>query len=167
MTKVSREDLPYRACVGVMLLNAEGKVWIGRRIPKWSGDQSGMLWQMPQGGIDKGEEPEQAALRELEEETGVTRGSIIGRTEEWLYYDLPDDAIGFALKGKFRGQKQHWFAIRYEGADADFNITPTDHEPEFDQWKWEDIEKLPDLVIPFKRDVYEQVVKLFAPLARA
>ena len=167
MTRIKREDLPYRACVGVMLFNAEGKVWIGRRIPKWSGDQSALLWQMPQGGIDKGEDPEQAALRELEEETGVTRGSVIGRTQDWLYYDLPDDAIGFALKGKFRGQKQHWFAIRYEGSDADFNITPTDHEPEFDQWKGEDMEKLPGLVIPFKRDVYEQVVKLFAPLVRA
>ena len=167
MAKPVREDMPYRACVGVMLLNPAGQVWIGRRIAKWSGDQSALLWQMPQGGIDDGETPEQAAIRELEEETGASKGTVIGRTQEWLYYDLPDEALGVALKGKYRGQKQHWFAIRFDGTDDDFNIAPTDHKPEFDAWRWEDMEVLPGLVVPFKRPVYEEVVRLFKPLTRS
>ncbi len=167
MTKPVREHMPYRACVGDMLLNRDGKVWIGRRISKWDGDKSAQLWQMPQGGIDKGELPEDAALRELQEETGASTGTVIGRTDDWLYYDLPDDALGIALKGRYRGQKQHWFAVRHEGSDDEFNISPDDHEPEFDQWRWEDIDKLPDLVVPFKRSVYEELVRLFMPLTRS
>ena len=158
--------MAYRACVGVMLLTAEGKVWVGQRIPKWHGDGSAQLWQMPQGGIDKGETPEEAAWRELAEETGATRAKVIARTEDWLTYDLPDEALGIALKGRYRGQKQHWFVMRYEGEDSEFNIAPSDHEPEFDDWKWEKLEHLPDLVIPFKRSVYEQLVSLFGALAK-
>ncbi len=165
MSAVKHEDMPYRACVGIMLLNAEGKVWIGHRIPKWSGDRSAWPWQMPQGGIDEGEAPEQAALRELKEETGATRGTIIARTKDWLYYDLPNKALGTALKGRYRGQKLLWFVMRYEGEDSEFNIIPKDHEPEFDSWKWEDVDKLPDLVIAFKRPIYEELVRLFGPLA--
>ncbi|MEM7428648.1 MAG: RNA pyrophosphohydrolase [Pseudomonadota bacterium] len=167
MTYPDRESMPYRACVGVMLLNTQGRVWIGRRIPKWHGDQSARLWQMPQGGIDEGETPEEAALRELAEETGASRGTVVGRTQDWLHYDLPDDALGVALKGRYRGQKQHWFAIRFEGSDDDFNINPADHKPEFDQWRWEDIDNLPGLVVPFKRPVYEELVRLFKPLTRS
>ncbi len=165
MAKINREDLPYRPCVGVMLFNAQGKVWIGRRISKWHGDNSATLWQMPQGGIDEGESEKQAALRELEEETGASAATIMGRTENWLYYDLPQDALGIALKGRYRGQKQHWFAMRFEGSDDDIDISPQDHKPEFDAWKWEDIDKLPGLVIDFKRPIYEELVRLFRPLA--
>ena len=165
MTEFDRESMPYRACVGVMLLNAHGKVWIGQRIPKWHGDLSAKLWQMPQGGIDKGETPEQAAWRELEEETGATKATLIGKTTDWLYYDIPDDALGVALKGRFRGQKQHWFVMRYEGTDSEFNIAPEDHEPEFDAWKWEQLQALPELVIAFKRDIYTELVKQFGSLA--
>ena len=167
MTNPVREDMPYRACVGVMLLNGAGQAWIGRRIPKWSGDKSAQLWQMPQGGIDDGESPEEAALRELEEETGASKGTVIGRTDDWLYYDLPDGDLGIALKGKYRGQKQHWFAIRFEGSDDDFNLSPADHKPEFDAWRWEELDELPGLIVPFKRPVYEQVVRLFKPLTRS
>ena len=167
MTKPVRENMPYRACVGVMLLNPAGQVWIGRRIPKWSGDQSAQLWQMPQGGIDEGESPEEAAIRELAEETGASKGTVIGRTDDWLYYDLPDDALGVALKGRYRGQKQHWFAIRFDGSDDEFNIAPADHKPEFDAWRWEEMDALPGLVVPFKRPVYEEVVRLFKPLTRS
>lgn len=160
-------DLPYRPCVGIMLLNAEGRVWIGRRIPKWEGDgkDENRLWQMPQGGIDDGEAPEEAAFRELEEEAGTRQASVIARTEGWLAYDLPPEALGAALKGRYRGQKQKWFAMRFEGSDADIDIAPDlGEKPEFDTWRWEPMENLPDLVVPFKRDVYMQVVAAFQHL---
>ncbi|MEM1201076.1 MAG: RNA pyrophosphohydrolase [Pseudomonadota bacterium] len=166
MAKPDRESMPYRACVGVILLNTEGKAWIGKRIPKWEGDGSAHLWQMPQGGIDKGETPEEAAWRELAEETGATKATLLGQTSEWLYYDLPDDALGIALKGRFRGQKQHWFVMRFEGEDADINIAPDDHEPEFSTWRWEALETLPDLVVPFKHALYTELVKQFKDLAK-
>ena len=159
-------SLPYRPCVGIMLLNHQNLVWIGRRIPKWEGDGSPYLWQMPQGGIDKGESAEEAAFRELEEETGATRASILERTRGWLRYDLPPEALGKAMKGRFRGQEQKWFAMRFEGDDADINIAPEKGEkPEFDSWRWEPMANLPDMVVPFKRDVYVQVVEAFRHLA--
>ena len=158
-------DLPYRKCVGIMLFNEAGKVWIGRRVAKWDGDGSQSLWQMPQGGIDEGETAREAAMRELEEETGTNKAKIIGEHGNWLNYDLPQEALGIALKGQYRGQTQKWFAMRFLGHDADINIDGFDgHEIEFDQWRWGDIDDLCDLVVPFKRSVYEQVVIAFRPL---
>lgn len=152
-----------------MLLNRQGKVWIGHRISEGNTEYSGSpkRWQMPQGGIDKGEDPEPASLRELHEETGVTSVSLLDRTDDWLTYDLPKHMWGTGLKGKYRGQKQMWFAYRFEGDESEIAINPppAGHAAEFDTWRWEDMVKLPDLIVEFKRDVYEQVVNRFAHLA--
>ena len=148
-----------------MLLNSSGLVWVGRRIPKWEKDAASQMWQMPQGGIDKGEQPRDAAFRELEEETGTTKASLLAETDDWLTYDLPPEALGIALKGKYRGQKQKWFAMRFEGDDSEIDIAPEKGEkPEFDAWKWVAMSELPDLIIPFKRRVYLQVVDAFRHL---
>lgn len=165
------DSLPYRECVGIMLLNAQRQVWIGRRTPstiKWSGEgDSPLIWQMPQGGIDKGETPEQAAWRELKEETSVSSAKIVAKIDDWLYYDLPKEAVGSALKGKFRGQKQKWFAMVLTGPEAEINIAAEDGiEQEFDQWKWSNMDQLVDLIVPFKRNVYAQVIKDFSHLSR-
>jgi putative (di)nucleoside polyphosphate hydrolase len=144
-------DLPYRPCVGIMLFNQDGKVFVGKRI-----DQTVEGWQMPQGGIDKGEEPRQAVLRELQEEVGTDKAEILGEMDDWVTYDLPEHLVGVAFKGKYRGQKQKWFALRFTGADSDIDLTQ--HEPEFSDYRWVDIDALPDLIVPFKRDSYRQVV---------
>ena len=168
---VDRESLPYRPCVGIMVLNADGLVWAGRRVKGKdlnSAPESattGGWWQMPQGGIDNGEKPKVAALRELKEETGTANAEIIGKTKDWLKYDLPVEAIGVALKGKYRGQMQKWFALRFLGEDSEINISPEGHRPEFDAWQWVPITQLSVLVVPFKRDVYCQVVNEFGHLA--
>ncbi|CDO59456.1 Adenosine (5')-pentaphospho-(5'')-adenosine pyrophosphohydrolase [Candidatus Phaeomarinobacter ectocarpi] len=156
--------LPYRPCVGIMLLNASNKVWIGRRAMKRSvqQDEPGS-WQMPQGGIDEGEDPLPAALRELEEETGISDVEVIGQTENWLTYDLPEHLVGKALKGKYCGQKQKWFAMRYLGNDSAIDLSKAEDD-EFDDWRWEDAAQLPGLIVEFKRPVYEQVVEHFAHL---
>jgi len=163
---IDAASLPYRECVGIMLLNANGQVWVGRRIPKWPRDSGALIWQMPQGGIDKGETPEQAAWRELKEETSVSSAQVVAAIDDWLYYDLPADVVGTALKGKYRGQKQKWFAMKMIGPESEINIAADDGlEQEFDQWKWSDMDQLVDLIVPFKRDVYAQVIKGFAHLA--
>lgn len=159
--------MPYRPCVGIMLLNAAGKAWVGRRLPKWVGDRSAHVWQMPQGGIDKHETPIEAAFRELEEETSVTSAQLLAEAPSWLTYDLPDDLLGIALKGRYRGQRQRWFAMRFTGDDREIDIRPKKgHKAEFDAWRWEDLAQLPGLIVPFKRKIYEDVVAAFAPLAR-
>ncbi|MDR7145872.1 RNA pyrophosphohydrolase [Rhizobium sp. BE258] len=171
MTKapITADDLPYRPCVGVMILNREGLVWAGRRIPIANSeyDGSAQLWQMPQGGIDKGEDPLEAAYRELYEETGMKTVSLLGEAKDWINYDLPPHLIGIGLKGKFRGQTQRWFAFRFGGDDSEIAINPPPggHEPEFDDWEWKPMADLPDLIVTFKRKVYEQVVAEFSHLA--
>lgn len=157
-------DLPYRPCVGVMLLNRAGKVWIGRRAddPNVQEDEPG-AWQMPQGGIDEGEDPQPAALRELLEETGIGNVEVLAETDGWLTYDLPEHLVGVALRGKYRGQKQKWYAMRYLGEDADIDLAKAEDD-EFDAWRWEDAAALPELIVPFKRPVYEQVVAAFRHL---
>jgi putative (di)nucleoside polyphosphate hydrolase len=163
------EGLPYRPCVGVMLVNPEGGVFIGRRADRSGAPEgAGSWWQMPQGGLDEGEEPETAARRELAEETGVRSISILGRTRHWLVYDLPERLIGVAWEGRYRGQKQLWFVARFEGEESEIDLgAEARNEPEFDAWRWAALEELPALVVPFKRPVYKAVVAELAPLLEA
>ena len=152
----------YRPCVGVMLINQQGKVWMGLRADA-PGDAEGPgdWWQMPQGGIDKGEDPETAAFRELFEETGVKNAVVLGRTEGWLTYDLPAEIQANAWGGRYKGQKQIWFAFRFTGDDAEINIDPPegeDHKKEFDDWHWTDAEQVTQRVVAFKREVYVRVM---------
>lgn len=161
MKKIDAKKLPYRPCVGVMVLNAQGRVFVGRRIHQ----ELGQAWQMPQGGIDEGEDMRAAALRELEEETGITQVSFLAEAAEWFTYDLPPEAVGIALKGKYRGQKQKWFAVRFLGTDRDVNLKH--HKPpEFDAFRWVAVDELVDLIVPFKRGVYAKVVEAFRHLAK-
>ncbi len=166
---VRGEDLPYRPCVGVMVLNREGLVWVGRRIPAENSefDGSPKLWQMPQGGIDNGEDALSAAVRELYEETGMRSVSLLAEAGRWINYDLPPQLIGVALRGKYRGQTQRWFAFRFEGDEHEIAINPPPggHHPEFDAWAWKPMRELPDLIVPFKRAVYDQVIAEFRHLA--
>lgn len=161
--------LPYRACVGIMVLNHHGKVWIGHRLAEGNSEYTGSAkrWQMPQGGIDKGEDPHPASLRELYEETGIHSVSLLDQTCDWLLYDLPEHLLGTGLKGKYRGQKQKWYAYRFEGDEDEITINPPPdgHAPEFDDWRWEDMHRLPELIVDFKRDIYQQVVNRFSHLA--
>ena len=160
--------LPIRACVGIMLFNREGKVWVGRRKPKWAGDHTAHIWQMPQGGIEKYEPPRLAAFRELREETGVTSVDVIAEHPEWLTYELPDALLGVALKGRYRGQRQKWFAMRFRGEDSEIDISARDGlKAEFETWRWAPISLVPKLIVPFKRQVYEDVVGAFGHLAGA
>jgi putative (di)nucleoside polyphosphate hydrolase len=164
----SFEDLPYRPCVGMMVLNREGRAFVGRRVNGPEHVDATHSWQMPQGGVDEGEDPYPAALRELYEETSIRSVEKIGEVPEWLHYDIPREIVGQAWKGRYRGQKQKWYAFRFTGDEREINIaSPGDgHEPEFVEWRWEAIENLPGLIIPFKRGVYEKVVAAFAPLAK-
>jgi putative (di)nucleoside polyphosphate hydrolase len=149
-----------------MLLNRDNLVWLGRRSDKDNDEGVGQWWQMPQGGIDEAEDPAAAALRELAEETSARSAEIIAETPGWLVYDLPEHLIGKSWQGRYRGQKQKWFAARFLGDDSEFNLTPDGHKPEFDAWRWAGIDELPDLVVPFKRTVYEQVVAAFRHLVQ-
>jgi putative (di)nucleoside polyphosphate hydrolase len=155
------EDLPYRPCAGIMLANTEGKVFVGQRVDR---APEGDAWQMPQGGIDDGEDAQEAALRELLEETGVNPDlvDIIARSREEYFYDLPDELVGKVWKGKYRGQRQHWFLLRFKGSDEDINIE-TEHQ-EFSDWQWVTPDRLPHLIVPFKRRLYEAIVAEFGEL---
>lgn len=162
--------LPYRPCVGVMVLNGDKKVWIGRRkdAPK-DAEGAGTWWQMPQGGIDEGEDAREAALRELYEETSIRSVDVIGEIEDWLTYDLPEHLIGLAWKGRYRGQRQKWFAARFTGSDSEIEIEAPGggmHKAEFDQWRWAEMDEVPNLIVPFKREVYNKVVAAFSVLTR-
>lgn len=149
--------LPYRPCAGIMLLNAQGKIFVGQRI-----DSTLEAWQMPQGGIDDGEDAEQAAIRELAEETGITpdKVELIATIDHELFYDLPDDMIGKVWKGKWRGQRQLWFLYRFLGKDSDVDIA-TKHQ-EFRAWRWADPAELPEVIVPFKKALYDEVLAGFA-----
>ena len=162
------EALPYRPCVGVMLINTDGRVFVGRRSDRSEEGVDSTWWQMPQGGLDEGEEPEAGARRELAEETGVTSARFVARTQEWLTYDLPDELIGIAWEGRYRGQKQLWFAARFEGPESEIDLGPRDgHEQEFDAWQWVTLAELPALVVPFKRKVYLSVIEQLGAVARS
>jgi putative (di)nucleoside polyphosphate hydrolase len=153
----------YRRCVGIALFSREGHVFLGKRaqrgvVPQFS-------WQMPQGGVDEGEDPLQAASRELYEETRVSSTRYLGEVEGWLHYDLPRELA--AWKGRYRGQAQRWFAFRFTGGDEEIDVAnpPDGHHVEFSRWRWEALEKTPEVVVPFKRDVYEHVAAAFASYA--
>ncbi len=158
------EDLPYRPCAGVMVLNRAGLAFIGRRVDGPEQIDNTHVWQMPQGGIDPGEDPWPAALRELREETNISSVERLGEIAEWLSYDIPREIVGRAWKGKYRGQTQKWYALRFTGEENEIDIAHPagGHEPEFVQWRWAPLQNLPDLVVLFKRPVYERVVKEFA-----
>jgi len=146
-----------------MLINASGLVWIGRRLPKWVGDKSSAIWQMPQGGIAPGEDPERAALRELEEETAVSSVEVLAEASGWLTYELPEHLVGVALKGRYRGQRQKWFAMRFTGDDREIDISARDgRKAEFDAWRWARMAELPGLIVPFKRPIYDRLCLEFA-----
>jgi putative (di)nucleoside polyphosphate hydrolase len=156
--KINPAELPYRPCVGLMVLNRAGKVLVGKRV-----DQTIESWQMPQGGIDPGEDPRETALRELEEEIGTAKVEFLREHPDWLIYDLPPQLVGVAWDGRYRGQKLKWFAVRFVGTDADINLK-TPHQ-EFSDWKWTDVDKLPALIVPFKRETYAKVIEAFRDLA--
>lgn len=169
-TKIDPADLPYRPCVGVMVLNSAGLVWVGRRKAGEADSEVGdrpQLWQMPQGGIDAGEAPLAAARREIYEETGMTDLDLLDEAPGWINYDLPADRIGITWGGRYRGQTQKWFAFRFLGDESEIRIDPPPggHQAEFDQWAWKPMAELSGLIVPFKRKVYDEVVAAFAHLA--
>ena len=165
-----RDAQPYRDCVGVAVFNRHGDVFIGRRKPEPSGDDVSEVeapWQMPQGGIDLGEDPLRAALRELFEETNIASVSLLAEAPEWITYDLPDDLLGIALRGRYRGQRQRWFAFAFTGNDGEIDVDNPGGgkvEAEFDAWRWERLSRTPQLIVPFKRPAYEQVAAAFAEI---
>ena len=160
------QDLPYRLSVGTMVLNRQGRVFVGRRFAGPEHVDVDHPWQMPQGGVDRGEDPYPAALRELAEETNITSVKLLAEAPEWFTYDLPPELVRHAWGGRYRGQKQKWYALRFTGKDSEINVAHPagGHEPEFSAWRWVPMRELPELIIPFKRNVYEHVVAAFAHL---
>jgi putative (di)nucleoside polyphosphate hydrolase len=158
------QTLPYRPNVGAVLFNPAGLVFVARRadLPNAEGAPGG--WQLPQGGIDADEDPRRAVLRELQEEIGTARAEIIGEHPDWLLYDLPASLLGVALGGRYRGQRQRWFALRFTGTDADIRLDLDPH-PEFDAWRWAPLGELPALAVDFKRPIYEVLARSFARFA--
>lgn len=157
----------YRPCVGIALFNRDGLVFVGRRLAGGNEPRLRKAWQMPQGGIDAGEDEETAARRELFEETNVRSADLLGTTKDWLAYDLPKPFAGLAWKGRYVGQRQKWFAFRFTGEESEIDVAHPGggHKPEFGAWRWERLERLPKLIVSFKRDVYEKVAEEFAPFA--
>jgi putative (di)nucleoside polyphosphate hydrolase len=170
MPKIDPETLPYRPCVGALVVNRDGLVFVGHRSDGPEEPEGpGTWWQMPQGGIDEGEAPETAVYRELYEETSIKSVSLIAESDDWFLYDLPPELLGKAWKGRYRGQKQKWYALRFEGDDTEIDIlTPGGghHKAEFNAWKWAPLKELTDLVVPFKREVYRQIVAEFTDKIR-
>lgn len=168
MTAPDIAALPYRPCVGIALFNKAGRVWVGRRSDaNAEGEGKGHWWQMPQGGLDEGENAYEAALRELYEETSVQSVSLIREAPGWLTYDLPPELVAVSWKGRYRGQKQKWFALRFEGKESEIDVLNPGggkHSAEFTEWRWEKLDRLPDLIVPFKRGVYAEVVHAFADI---
>ena len=163
------ENLPYRPCAGLCVINRNGLVFIGRRIDGPEHTDDTHVWQMPQGGLDPGEDSYKCALRELYEETNIKSVERIGAVDDWLTYDIPREILGQAWKGKYRGQTQKWFAFRFTGKDSEIDVKRPGggkHKAEFVAWRWEPIKNLPKLVVPFKRKIYARVVKEFTPLAK-
>ncbi len=157
--KTDGDALPYRRGVGIALFNRAGKVFVAQRL-----DSPGPAWQMPQGGIDKGEAPLDAAWRELQEETGVTSAELLAESKTWLTYDLPPELAATLWKGKYRGQEQKWYAFRFTGDESEIDIAG--EHPEFSSWKWVDFPQVTELIVPFKRVLYEKVVLEFKHLAK-
>jgi putative (di)nucleoside polyphosphate hydrolase len=163
------ESLPYRPCAGVMVFNRDGLVFIGQRASGPEHIDATHIWQMPQGGIDDGEDPYSAARRELYEETNIRSVEKLAEFADWLAYDIPREIVGEAWGGKYRGQKQKWFALRFTGDDSEIDISAPGgghHTPEFIAWRWVAMPELPDLVVPFKRHTYERLVAEFARFAK-
>ena len=157
-------DLPYRPNVGAVLFNRDGLVFVARRADLLNAEGSPGGWQLPQGGIDEGEDPADAVLRELEEEIGTRKADTIGEHPDWLTYDLPPDLLGIAWRGLYRGQRQRWFALRFAGTDSDIRLDLDPH-PEFDAWRWVPLAELPSLAVPFKRAIYDVLAVSFARFA--
>ncbi|QMV45722.1 RNA pyrophosphohydrolase [Wolbachia pipientis] len=150
----------YRLCVGIMLFNRQGHVFIGKRF------DSDSYWQMPQGGVDDGEELERAALRELLEEVGTNKVKVITKSKDWIYYNLPEEVIPICWNGKYSGQKQRWFLMKFCGEDKDIDINYTDH-PEFKEWRWQSTDSLVASAISFKKEVYKTVIEEFSSIIKA
>ena len=157
-------DLPYRPNVGAVLFNRRGQVFVARRADMPNAEGAAGGWQLPQGGIDAAEDPRLALMRELKEEIGTDQATIIGEHPDWLTYELPPELLGRTLGGRYRGQRQRWFALRFTGVDSDIRLDLDPH-PEFDAWRWAELSELPALAVPFKRAIYEALAVTFAPFA--